>query len=127
MIVKIIASGSRLVFGMSLLLAVASATPAFAQDVAETGQTEESASAVSAAVASEPEMAEEEAQQAEARRRAAAEVAAKLVSEELAARKRVRAFEVSEKARQREALERQCVIRPVMSDEEIDKCKAVWR
>ncbi|MBV2236054.1 MAG: hypothetical protein KUL75_10995 [Sterolibacterium sp.] len=120
---RILAAPLLLGFMLAPLSAVAQTPPPVAAETTpEAVQTAAPADAASA-----PEMTEEELQQAEARRRAASEVAAKLAAEELAARKRMRAYQVSERERQRETRELQCVIKPVMSDEEIKKCKEVWR
>lgn len=73
------------------------------------------------------EMSMEELLQEEARQQAAADVAAKLELEQLKARQQTQAHAARERVRQREARERQCVIKSVMSDEEIEFCKSVWR
>lgn len=112
---------ARLIWAASFLLAVLAA-PALAQEASASSETQ-----ATPGLAVTAEASEEDALQAEARRRAAAEVEAKRASEELAARQRMRAYQAQERARQREVRERQCVIKPVMSDEEIDLCRRVWR
>jgi hypothetical protein len=123
MTVKAIVSrlAARLIWAASFLLAVLAA-PALAQEASASSETQ-----ATPGLAVTAEASEEDALQAEARRRAAAEVEAKRASEELAARQRMRAYQAQERARQREVRERQCVIKPVMSDEEIDLCRRVWR
>lgn len=61
------------------------------------------------------------------RRNAEKALAEKLAEEKIAARRQAEMEQAAERARLQQALERQCIIKPVMTDAEIATCKAVWR
>lgn len=65
--------------------------------------------------------------QEEANRKAQQELIAQQKAQKLAAIKAEKEAEAQERARLQDALERQCVIKPVMTDDEITTCKTVWR
>ncbi len=65
--------------------------------------------------------------QEEANRKAQRDLIAQQKAQKLAAIKAEKDAEAQERARLQDALERQCVIKPVMTDDEITTCKTVWR